>query len=72
MTTRVNRFLLLQEQMSLYKEQLKLINARPIKKIAEAKARKKQKVGCSSVYPLQSLNIVLCRYLCSFLTDFSV
>lgn len=27
-----------------YKDQLKAINARPIKKIAEAKGRKKQKV----------------------------
>lgn len=28
-----------------YKEKLKAINARPIKKIAEAKGRKKRKVG---------------------------
>ncbi len=34
-----------QEQMEVYKERMKAINARPIKKIAEAKARKKRKVS---------------------------
>ena len=33
-----------QDQVNAYKERLKLINAAPIKKIAEAKARKKRKV----------------------------
>jgi AdoMet-dependent rRNA methyltransferase SPB1 len=33
------------EQVQAYKERKKAVDARPIKKIAEAKARKKQKAG---------------------------
>ena len=41
-------FYWIQDQVDAYKERLKLINAAPIKKIAEAKARKKRKVCLQS------------------------
>ena len=36
-----------QEQIESHKERLKLIDAAPIKKIAEAKARKKKRVSAA-------------------------
>lgn len=46
------------DQIQAYKTQLKAIDARPIKKIAEAKARKKKRVGV--LYRVLSTLVMFC------------